>query len=54
MHRSLWPKLVLEITDLGNNSEEDGGDHSESEYESDYESENEDEDESEVDGGIIL
>ena len=32
--RSLWPKLVLEITDLGNNSEEDGGDHGESEDES--------------------
>ena len=44
--RSLWPKLVLEITDLGNSSEEDEGDHSESEDES----EDEDEDENEVDG----
>ena len=43
--RSLWPKLVLEITDLGNSSEEDEGDHSESEDES----EDEDEDEDEVD-----
>jgi hypothetical protein len=40
--RSLWPKLVLEITDLGNSSEEDEGDRSESE--------DEDEDESEIDG----
>ena len=48
--RSLWPKLVLEITDLGNNSEEDEGDHSESEDES----EDDDEDESEVVGHYEL
>ena len=32
VHRSLWPKLVLEVTESGNSSEEDEGvDHSENE-----------------------
>ena len=31
VHRSLWPKLVLEITELGNSSEEDESNHSENE-----------------------